>query len=114
MYVFGMKTVGMTCRLATEPSSPTYVTMVKCVSDQTSHSLPSRYFEISPDGFPSWKQVMRPFCLLAPKLPRKYPVTERSPNFGGGAGATTTGAGVTGESTGAGCSSASFGAVVLC
>ena len=27
---------------------------------------------------------MRPFWLLAPKLPRKYPVTERSPNFGVG------------------------------
>src|SRR4051812_29201816 len=68
---------------------------------------------MSPEGFPSWKQVMRPFWLLAPKLPRKYPVTERSPNFGLGAGAKATPVSVSGERTGAACCSACFGSSVL-
>src|SRR3954471_19454851 len=112
MYVVGMNTVGMKCRLATEPSSPTYVTNVKSVSAQPSHSWPSLYLENIPPGMPpSLKQVIRPFSLLAPKPPRKYPLTERSPNFGLATGATGAAGGV---STGTGCCSAALGSSVFC
>src|SRR5580698_1993418 len=115
--------VGMTWTLATTPSSPAYATIVKCVSDQTSHSLPRRYLETSPAGLASSKQVIRPRWLLAPKPPLKYPLTERSPNLGLAAGGTAAGAGematgdgasvaAAGSMTGAGCS-ASFGSSVL-
>jgi len=66
-----MKTVGMKCSVPTTPSSPTKVTIVKCVSDHTSHSLPSRYLATIPPGRASWKQLMRPFWLLPPNPPRK-------------------------------------------
>src|ERR1700752_213004 len=92
----------MKCMVATEPLSPVYVTTVKCVSDHTSHSFPSLYLETSCPGRASWKQVIRPLWLLAPKLPRKYPLTETSPPFGLGAGEATervgTAAGVAGVS----------------
>src|SRR5438105_12380173 len=94
----------MKCKLATDPSSPAYTTEVTWYSPQTSHSLPSRYFDTSPVA--SWKQVMRPFWMLAPKLPRKYPLVETSPNFGRGAGggrvvSALAGAGVPGSGGGA-------------
>src|SRR4051812_40805124 len=110
--------VGMKCSVETAPSSPTYVTMVKCVSDHTSHSLPSLHLATSPPGMASWKQVMRPFWLLPPKPARKYPLTDTSPTFGragaggatggaAGAGGADVAAGVTGSA--GGCSSARAG-----
>jgi hypothetical protein len=66
MKVVGMKMVGMKWMVATAPSSPAYVTTVKCVSAQTSHSLPSLYLDSLPFGWVSMKQTMRPRWLLAP------------------------------------------------
>src|SRR5580698_6044045 len=113
----------MKCAVATTPSSPAYVTIVKCVSDHTSHSLPRRYLETNPPGLARAKQVIRPPWLLPPKPPRKYPLTAMSPNFGfaaggvlGDAGAMSVAAGVfvaaPGSRTGAGCS-ACLGSSVL-
>src|SRR5581483_9116175 len=85
--------VGMKCKVATAPSSPAYTTVVSCDSAHTSHSLPSRYLDTSPPGMARRKHVMRPFWLLAPKPPRKYPLTETSPNFGLGGGGGAVGAG---------------------
>src|SRR5687767_8564235 len=101
MKVDGMNSVGMKCAVATTPSLA-YVTTVKCVSDHTSHSLPSLYLDRSSPGSASEKQVMRPFWLLAPKLPRKYPLTATSPNFGFGGGGATTGAAAGGGTGSAG------------
>src|SRR4051794_15954081 len=98
--------VGMKCKVAIEPSSPAYTTVVSCDSAQTSHSLPSRYLDTRPPGMARRKQVMRPFWLLAPKPPRKYPLTETSPNFGLAAGGT----GATGAESGAGAAVSGAGA----
>ncbi len=104
----------MKCSVDTVPSSPAYVTNVKCVSDHTSHSLPSRYFENRLPGSASWKQVIRPFWLLAPKPPRKYPLTVMSPNLGrAGGGADGGVAPSVGAITGDGVSAA-LGSSVLC
>src|SRR5262245_47116849 len=99
-----MYATGMKCIRATEPSSPTYSTVARWYSAQTSHSLPSRYLETSPCGFGSEKQVIRPLWLLPPKPPRKYPLVVVSPTFGFPGGAVrTAGATIsaTGDATGA-------------
>src|ERR1019366_7373520 len=90
MYVVGMNATGMKCMCATEPSSPAYTTVVNSISAQTSHSLPSLYLDSNPPSRASAKQVIRPFLLLAPKPPRKYPCVVRSPTLGLATGATTS------------------------
>src|SRR5450631_719401 len=101
-----MKATGMKCKCATEPSSPAYTTVVNSTSAHTSHSLPSLYLDSNPPESASWKQVIRPFLLLAPNPPRKYPCVVRSPTLGLATGATTSAGATTAAAgvTAAGCS----------
>ena len=89
MFVVGMNTVGMKCTCATDAVIPRVHHHREVRLGPHLALVAEPILRDQPLRVRKRKQVMRPFWLLAPNPPRKYPLMVMSPNLGATDGGMT-------------------------